>query len=291
MGQGSDAMSYPDINQPQAEDDPEAERLVSEIEETRTEMGATINQIGHRLQPQTIADEAREKIREATVGKVERMVDDAGRTASRTSTTFIDTIRQNPVPAAIAAMGIGWLAMRMRDSSGNGGQARYVTSGRYDAYGGYGGSYDYGQSYGGNGGSGGSGGSDPARVMRDAASQATGTAQDVADQAARRAQQVGSDVQQVAQSAVSTAQETVQQAQWQFDRTLSQNPLAVGALALGVGAAVGLAIPETRKERELYGQPAQQLMGKATDAASQALDQAQSKAQEVGEQLTSQQQS
>lgn len=291
-------MTYPDpdMNQPQVEDDPEAERLVSEIEETRSEMGATINQIGHRLQPQTIADEAREKIREATVGKMERMVDDAGRTASRTSTTLMDTVRQNPVPAAMAAMGIGWLAMRMRGSSGNGGQSRHVTSGRYDAYSGgygssyggsYGGSYGYDQARGGNGG----GGTDPARMMRDAASQATGTAQDVADQAARRAQQVGSDVQHVAQSAVTTAQDTVQQAQWQFDRTLSQNPLAIGALALGVGAAVGLALPETRKERELYAQPAQQLMSKATDAASQALDQAQSKAEEVGEQLTSQQQS
>jgi hypothetical protein len=291
-------MSYPDMNQPQVEDDPEAERLVSEIEETRSEMGATINQIGHRLQPQTIADEAREKIREATVGKMERMVDDAGRTASRTSTTLMDTVRQNPVPAAMAAMGIGWLAMRMRGSSGNGVQSRYVQSGRYDVYGGgygssYGGSYG-GGSYGGNdqsyGGHGGDGGTDPARMMRDAANQATGTAKEVADQAARRAQQVGSDVQQVAQSAVTTAQDTVQQAQWQFDRSLSQNPLAMGALALGVGAAVGLALPETRKERDLYAQPAQQLMSKATDAASQALDQAQSKAAEVGEQLTSQQQ-
>ena len=103
-----------------ADTDPESERLASEIEETRSEMAGTIDQIGHRLQPQTIANEAREKVREATVGKVERMVGDAGQSVQRTSNGMIDTIRQNPVPAALAALGIGWLAVRMRDQNSTG---------------------------------------------------------------------------------------------------------------------------------------------------------------------------
>jgi len=282
-------MSYePDARSEigQTDTDLEAQRIVTEIEETRYEMGATINEIGNRLQPEVIADQARERIREATVGKVERMVDDAGQTAARTGTTFIDTIRENPVPAALAAMGIGWLVVRMRDSS----SASSATSAR-PAYGRYDGRYGaYGQRYG-NGGNGGNRGTDGLSKVRDVANQATGTAQDVADQAARRAQEVGSDVQQtaqqVAQGAIETAQGTVQQAQWQFDRTLSQNPLALGALAVGVGAAVGLALPETQKERELYAEPRQQLVGKVAEVTSQALDQAQTKAQEVGEQIQS----
>jgi hypothetical protein len=35
---------------------------------------------------------------------------------------------------------------------------------------------------------------------------------------------------------------------------LQENPLAVGTLAVGVGAAVGLAIPETSKEHEVMGE-------------------------------------
>jgi hypothetical protein len=256
--------------------DPETLRIETEIEDTRHEMSATIDEIGHRLQPQNIVEEARQKVREATVGKVERMVDDAGQTAQQTSTTLVETIRQNPVPAAMAAMGIGWLVMRMRESGSSRG-----SQWRYDTYGGqYGSSRGYGN---------GNGGTDPLNRVRSVAGQATSSAQDMADQALGSAQQVGSDLQQGVQNAAGTAVEaaqgTVQQAQWQFDRTLSQNPLALGALAIGVGAAVGLALPETQKEREIYAEPREQLVSKVTETASQALEQAESRAQEVGEQM------
>jgi hypothetical protein len=284
-------MTYDTTNSSlNGEPDPEAERIVSEIEETRSDMGATIDQIGHRLQPQTIADEAVQKLREATVGKVERMVDDAGMTAQRTGNNFMDTVKQNPVPAALAAMGIGWLALRMRDQSGNGSNGYGASyAGRYD--------YSYDRYAGIDGRSGGSG-ADPLNAARnvagnvagtaqDVVGNVTGTAQDVAGQAVQGAQQVGSNVQQVAQSAVQGAQQAVQQGQWQAQSTLNQNPLAMAALALGVGAAVGLAIPETRRERELMGEQRDKLVEKASEAATQALQETESKAQEVGEQLRS----
>lgn len=277
--------------------DPEAERIVSEIEVTRTEMGGTINEIGHRLDPQVIAGQARDHIREATVGKVERMMDDAGQTAQRTGDSMIETIRQNPVPAAIAALGLGWLALKFRDQqssvsyggNGSGYRDRYL----YQPRGGY--STDYGTDYGRGGYA---GGTDPLQPARDAADRVTTGAQDVASQAVDRAQQLGSDVQQAAQSAVGQTQEKVQQAQWQvqgtvgqaqrqFDRTLNENPLAVAALAVGVGAAVALAIPETQKERELLGEQRDKLVSQAEQVAAKALDQTEQRVQEVGEQLRS----
>ena len=278
--------------------DPEAERIVSEIEITRTEMGGTINEIGHRLDPQVIAGQAREQLREATVGKVERLMDDAGQTAQRTGDSMIETIRQNPVPAAIAALGLGWLALRFRDQqssasyggNGSGYRDRYL----YQPRGGY--SSEYGTDYGRGAAYG--GGTDPLQPARDAADRMATGAQDVAGQAVDRAQQLGSDVQQAAQSAVGQTQEKVQQAQWQvqgtvgqaqrqFDRTLNENPLAVAALAVGVGAAVALAIPETQKERELLGEPRDKLVSQAEKVAAKALDQTEQRAQEVGEQLRS----
>jgi DNA segregation ATPase FtsK/SpoIIIE-like protein len=280
-------MTYPNDGPSQAGgDDTETRRIETEIEDTRHEMSATIDQIGHRLQPASIADEARQKVREATVGKVERMVDGAGQTAQQAGTTLVETIRQNPVPAAMAAMGIGWLVVRMRDSGqARSDQWRYDSSGRsYGRYGEYGGGD--GRGYG-NGGS----GQDPLLRARSAAEQATSSAQQLAGQAIDDAQQAGADIQRniqhAAGSAVDATQDKVQQAQWQFDRTLSQNPLALGALAIGVGAAVGLALPETQKERELYAEPREQLVSKVSETASQALEQAEAGAEELGEQLRS----
>jgi len=262
------------------EADPEAERIVAEIEVTRSDMSSTIDEIGHRLQPETIANEAKDKIREATVGRMERLVDDAGTTAQRTGNSVVETIRQNPVPAALAAIGAGWLALKMRDQ----GSSSYGDGRRYGTRNGYGREYGYGR------GTGVGYDTGPGRGSQ--------TPREVADQAVQRAQEVGSDVQRVAQDAVEQtqarvhgaqeqAQGALQDAQYQVERTWNDNPLALGALALGVGAAVALAIPETQKERELMGDQRNELVRKVSSAASQALDEAQTKAQEVAEQATS----
>src|SRR3954451_22466236 len=149
MGKGTHQMTEEnwDAAPEGVERDPEAERLASESEGARVDMSATIDEIGHRLQPQTIADEARDKIREATVGRVERIVDDASQTATQTGNNLVSTIRQNPVPAALAGIGIGWLAMRMRSSSGtsNGNGQRYRSYGYSQPYGGSYGQGAYGQ--------------------------------------------------------------------------------------------------------------------------------------------------
>jgi Protein of unknown function (DUF3618) len=263
--------------------DPEAERIVSEIEVTRVDMSATIDEIGHRLQPQTIADEARDKIREATVGKVERMVDDAGQTVQQTSNTLVSTIRENPVPAALAGLGIGWLMMRMRSSSGSSSYA----SANGNRYGRRLDSYGYTQPYRATYGQGGSGqGGGPADAVRDAADQATMRAQQLGADVQYRAQDAVDSVQQGARDMQYQAQAAMSDAQWQLDRTLNDNPLALGALALGVGAAVALAIPATQKERELVGEQRDKLVEQAAGAVSQVMDQAQSKVQETTEQMT-----
>jgi hypothetical protein len=72
-----------------------------------------------------------------------------------------------------------------------------------------------------------------------------------------------------------------------FDRTLQQNPLALGALAAAAGAAAGIVIQETRKEQELYAQPREQLMQTAAARVSDVLDQASDRAQEMADQMTS----
>jgi hypothetical protein len=276
--------------------DPEAERIVAEIETTRAEMGDTIDEIGHRLQPQTIVGQARDQLREATVGRVERTIDDAAQTAQHTGNTLMETIRQNPVPAALAAIGIGWLAIRFREQpsfgygdNGNGSRQRY-SAGYIPGFGKF---YRDDPRYLHE-----PRGEDALAGVRETAQRAASGVQQAADEAAERAQRLGENVQFAAHDAVQQAQVRTRQAQWQvqgtisqaqneLDRMLHENPLAVGALAMGLGAVAALAIPETQKERELMGEQRDRLLQQAGTVAEQALDQAEQKAQEVGAQLRS----
>jgi len=62
---------------------------------------------------------------------------------------------------------------------------------------------------------------------------------------------------------------------------LRENPLSVGTLAVGVGAAVGLAIPATAKEHEVMGEARDNLVEKTQEKAQEAQQKVQSVAQEA----------
>jgi hypothetical protein len=61
----------------------------------------------------------------------------------------------------------------------------------------------------------------------------------------------------------------------QLQRTIEQNPLLVGAGALMLGAAFGLAIPETETENEWMGEARDSVVGRARDLARDAANQVQ----------------
>lgn len=96
--------------------DDETEEIRAEIEQTRSDLSATIDAIQEKLNPQSLMtqamDQAKETVREATVGRVEQMVNDASNAARDTGSGVIDLIKQNPLPAAAVGLGIGWLLTR-----------------------------------------------------------------------------------------------------------------------------------------------------------------------------------
>ena len=58
---------------------------------------------------------------------------------------------------------------------------------------------------------------------------------------------------------------------------MDENPLAVGAIALAVGAAVGLALPATRTEQKVIGNAGSKLIDQAGTAIKQPLEEAEQK--------------
>jgi hypothetical protein len=56
-----------------------------------------------------------------------------------------------------------------------------------------------------------------------------------------------------------------------FERVMHENPLLVGAAAALVGAAVGLALPETERENELMGEARDHVIEQAQDVARSAI--------------------
>ena len=68
-----------------------------------------------------------------------------------------------------------------------------------------------------------------------------------------------------------------------LEGAIRRNPIGVGAVALGVGALVGLAIPLTESENDLMGGARDDLLDAAHGLANDAIDRAQRVVEEAKE--------
>src|SRR5687768_14763010 len=85
-----------------------------DIERTRDRMGDTIEALGERLNPARIKQQVKENIREATIGKVQNMANNAKHRVEEGGRGLVATIRENPIPAAMIVGGLGWLLFARR---------------------------------------------------------------------------------------------------------------------------------------------------------------------------------
>jgi len=303
------------------------------IEETRAEMSETIDAIQERLNPQhlkeQVKDQVREQfqevkatVREATIGKAEDMVRNVGDTLDDARYGLVETIRQNPIPAALVGIGLGWLFMNKRSAPSRR-YARYDEQARYyreaqPYYGnqqGYTGRVNtYGGSYGNDWADQGERGTKRAlHRVQETAGNVVNRAQDTVGTLADRTQEtvetiadrtqetVGNVVSQAQETASTVANQTQEavgyiagQAQYQaqrvedrFQRALHENPLAVGAVALAIGTAVGFSLPQTERENELLGEARDTLIDRAQEVAQDTLEKVQQVAGDVMDQAQS----
>ncbi|PLS87346.1 MAG: hypothetical protein CYG60_02375 [Actinobacteria bacterium] len=224
----------------------EVARTRTEIERTRAEMSETVDAIQERLSPQNLKEQAKVQAKE---------------TARGAGSGFVERIKQNPVPAAMVGIGLGWLLMSGREGSSgpqrsqDGPYYYERPAGRsYPSY--------YEESSGSSVGQGQGRPGEAAGQARDRAGQVTGQAQE-------RASQLGSQ-----------AQDQAQRAKGGLQRMLRENPLAVGAMAVGLGAAVGFSLPETDKENRAMGEARDSLVERGKERAQDVKERAQRAAEE-----------
>jgi hypothetical protein len=163
--------------------------------------------------------------------------------------------RQTLLPAALIGIGTAWLLMNR--SKGN---DQY----RYD--GGSSGWRNRNREYSAD---------DTYRAVGTYGSHSRDT--DVSGPASRATERAG----EMGEQARAAVRQTSRRAQNQLQRAINDNPLAVGAAAVVLGAAVGLALPETERENEWMGEARDTVVNKAQDLAHGAADRAKDAASEA----------
>lgn len=284
MAEGTDLTNDEEVKKNDVVNSDDPEQIREQIEETRNEMSETIDALQEKLSVENITEQVSEKASEkaselyeaakdtvyqATVVKAGNFMKNIGREVEKTG--ILRTAGENPIPLILIGLGAGLLFFNNRKEndrtsydvnrrrlSGGKGDSSIVRKARNKI----GDTTD--SAY------------DTAGSAYDAAAGAAGSAYDAAADAAESAYDAAGNAYDAAGNYVGDALDTVgnlgSQARESYDYYLNENPLAVGAVALALGAVVGLAIPTTSYENELMGEAREKLVSKAQNAAQETVE-------------------
>jgi ElaB/YqjD/DUF883 family membrane-anchored ribosome-binding protein len=231
------------------------EEIEREIERTRDRMSRNIDELGDRLSPSNLKEEAKSAIKGAAQGAVSNV----GEQARRTSSRLVEVIRENPLPVIAVGAGVTWLlTQRSRSDVSGDRMARYAYTGPERRQG-HGIKNRVGNMVSG---------------VKDTVSEAAGG---VSERAGELKEQAGERI-----------EDWGQQARWQsrrlktnLEHAAEENPLALAIGAAVVGLALGLLLPETQRENELMGPARDQLVDRAEETVERAKDAAVEAGREV----------
>jgi ElaB/YqjD/DUF883 family membrane-anchored ribosome-binding protein len=251
----------------------ESDVIRKDLVQTRARIGGTLSELESRLQPTHLAGQALG----AAAGSADQMVSGA----KNASAAVMDRIRSNPLSLALLEVGLDWILLQMRRAGAGAeqvqDQAGQMAGDTRDRVG------------------------DLLQQARSGATEARTTVMDLLQQspvllallglslswllsqglgALERVSQTGERAEAVAEQARAQMQQLGADAQqraaraegWLID-TLRDNPLAIIAIGLAVGALLGVTLPATEQERKLYDSARDQLSRQAETALREALHQ------------------
>ena len=113
-----------------------------------------------------------------------------------------------------------------------------------------------------------------AGTVRESASRAAGTARQVAGTVRERASMVAGTTRERMSYAADTARHQAERVRSGYDQLVHEQPLALGAIGLAIGAVLGAVAPRTRQEDRLMGPTRDRLAHDLEDAAREPLERA-----------------
>lgn len=224
------------------------EQLEREIDEERAHIRHTLDILEGRLSPGQIFD---------------KVLDYTRRNGGEFSRNLVDTVTHNPIPTLLTAVGIGWMLSQ---------QNRHGSSYEYDGW-------SYGESSGVNG--------SQQSSLKDKASHLKDAAADAKHRASDAAHRTSEGVRQGADRIKHSTQAQAQKVSQGFNHMLEEQPLALGALGLALGALIGGSLPSTRQEDRLMGEASDRVTDKAKQTAERVYEKAAETGRKVKEEVKS----
>jgi len=240
-------------------EDRDTDEIKSEIAHTREDMAETIDAIQEKLRPRAIVASAAERVKTAATERVRDIAETAGGAAYQVMDRtregaggLMDSFRGNPYPAALIGVGVAWwiasAASSRRERSWYG-EGRWPES-REAGYG--------------------------ARGSQTRESS-------MLENVEHRAKEYVDDAREYADETTQALRRTGLRAQNQLQRMTHENPLLLGAGALMLGAAFGLALPETERENEWMGEARDAVVDRAQQLAGDAANKVEATARNVAD--------
>lgn len=262
-----------------------ADQIRADIERTRERLGGTVEALGAHLNPSLLKQRVKDSVREATIGRAKTMARNAKDKAEESGRSLIGTLRDNPIPAAMIAGGIGWLLFskrRERDTDGGAewvsheslGPTAGVSTAAYEDE-----TVDYSRQV-----------PDIPREESGAGSRARAAGERVASGARHAGESVVSGARNAGETVVSSARaagekvasgtsrvahsiaDRARAGGHRVEETFDQNPMVLGAVAAAVGLAIGMTLPATEREARLMGGRRDELIDKARETFDDAKD-------------------
>jgi ElaB/YqjD/DUF883 family membrane-anchored ribosome-binding protein len=270
----------------------ETEQIKSEIERTAVEMSETLGEIQERLRPDHLIQQAKDTVADAATGKVRNIMHSAGETAAIVADqtryagqSVADYVRTHPVQMALVAGGVTWWLLRGRDRSDDwaGASEGWREADRWRDSEDYGDGQTLRERAGEYAATARDKVTDLASTARETAGEYAESARYAAGQASERARDAAERARYAARLASMRARDGWQRASTSVDDWVHEYPLAAGAVAIAVGAAIGLSVPGTEFENRTLGERRDQALERARSAARDLANNVSQKAQDVAD--------
>lgn len=233
------------------------EEIEADIEQTLEGLEGTMDEIKEKFSKEHI----KSQVRDATVGRAKRLFRTTGEKARHLGSDVMEgvranpvgrTVTDNPIPAALVGIGLGWLIVKGFTRS----NGRYQRSEEFEASEGFEADFESDEMC-------------QAEMEQPAEGfeRSKGTAAETLSRAKAKAGEMVGQAKEKASQLRAGASHQADALKERYQHTLENTPLALLGAAFVIGLAVGFSIPETKSEHGLMGKTKDRLLRKAKEMA------------------------